>query len=112
MTETCETCRFWKAEAEDAGICRRYPPSPNDVAEVVSCAALDVIEQLKGVKGLDRIRKLNFATAIDALERQPKTTIDDWCGEYQQLTAPAPAAPLPPAEVGSPPASPRQAARP
>lgn len=74
--EECKTCRFWMAQDIDTtigpeeeglnvGICRRYPPSPGPFV-------LEMIHQGRGREVED----------LDAYQ-YPRTSKDDWCGEYQ-----------------------------
>lgn len=62
MTERCETCRWWKVDAEDAneGQCKRFPPvvlmrsiDPELTQDLIPCAHF------------------------------PQTDYDDFCGEWK-----------------------------
>lgn len=58
MSDTCETCRFWKKNDVDnhpnTGMCRRFPPI------TVSCDA--------------------------GCDPWPWTDYKDWCGEFEPVT--------------------------
>lgn len=60
--ESCSTCRYWFRIKDDAGSCRRYPPTL--VPIVYTC----------GDDG-------RIATEFDS--RLVDVTALDWCGEYQ-----------------------------
>lgn len=68
MSETCETCRFWRPNhiEPEEGWCHRNAPQPSPEM----CVMNDVGD-------------------IFALARWPVTDDSDWCGEYQPKTTEA-----------------------
>jgi len=56
QTEACAKCAYWKATADNEGVCRRQPPQ---------AITFEVDDEVK------------FET------RFPVTAADDWCGEFK-----------------------------
>ena len=65
MLKTCMTCKFYQANTETSGLCRRYPPT--------------VFPSVNGT-----IQDEVIYTNLDMVFPEVHQTC--WCGEYERLT--------------------------
>lgn len=83
--ERCNTCRFWLADDEDNGECRRLPPvltvtilAESMHKEMPEGEFWKRLGSCKSVGFYDRLQNTNF----------PITERGDWCGEWKPLDNP------------------------